>query len=319
MMATDGSLEGIMYAISQRPNIPSVFFRDEFSGLVEMMNKKDYYAGMMETFTKLYDGRTSKRLLRRETIELVDPILVILAGGIKDRILNQLGHDFVSSGFLPRFVFTLAESDINRLRPLGPPSIKTVETRSVLVKRLREMYAFYTRKNVLMVNDVAIESDRIWDIDLDEEAWTLYGRMETKFYEMALATAQPDIVAPMYARLAMSCLKAAALLAAAEGLNDKIVVTRKHLVKAFAFGEQWRLDADNIINNIGRSSSEVMLDSILKIATQKPGVTRSEIMNRLRLNAKDVFSYLDTLEMRGLITVNRGKNKNWTIHSNLKV
>ena len=66
IMATDGSLEGLFTNLSMRPKKPSVFLRDEFSGLIDAMTKKDYMAGMPEMLTKLYDGKFQRRLLRKE-------------------------------------------------------------------------------------------------------------------------------------------------------------------------------------------------------------------------------------------------------------
>src|SRR6201999_3023795 len=64
ILATDGSIEGLMQGLSTRPKRPSIFLRDEFSGLLEMMTKWDYYAGMAEVLTKLYDGKMQKRILK---------------------------------------------------------------------------------------------------------------------------------------------------------------------------------------------------------------------------------------------------------------
>jgi len=57
MLATDGTLEGLLTALSTRPGQTSVFWRDEVSGLFDMIAHKDYYAGFLEMLTKLYDGK----------------------------------------------------------------------------------------------------------------------------------------------------------------------------------------------------------------------------------------------------------------------
>jgi hypothetical protein len=92
VLATDGSIEGLMGALGSRPGQPSIFLRDEFSGLLESMVKKDHYAGMAEMFTKLYDGKMQKRILRKETIEVRDPVLMMFCGGIKNKICGLLTH-----------------------------------------------------------------------------------------------------------------------------------------------------------------------------------------------------------------------------------
>jgi len=55
VLATDGSIEGLLTSLSTRPGRPSIFLRDEFSGLLDQMTKKDYLSGMAELLTKLYD------------------------------------------------------------------------------------------------------------------------------------------------------------------------------------------------------------------------------------------------------------------------
>src|ERR1035437_8263517 len=119
IMATDGSLEGLLTGLAARPGQPSIFLRDEFSGLLEAMVKKDYMAGMAELLTKLYDGTMQRRMLRKEVIEVKDPRLIFYAGGIKNKITSLLTYEQVSSGFMPRFIFITAESDLNKIKPVG--------------------------------------------------------------------------------------------------------------------------------------------------------------------------------------------------------
>src|SRR5690606_32174212 len=121
---------------------PSVFLRDEFSGLLEQMTKKDYMAGMAELLTKLYDGKMQKRILRKETVEVREPILILFAGGIKNKVTRILTHEQVSSGFMPRFIFITAESDISTLKPLGPPTQKTINTGDAIRNELIDIYTF---------------------------------------------------------------------------------------------------------------------------------------------------------------------------------
>jgi len=143
ILATDGSIEGLFQSLSTRPSRSSLFLRDEFSGLLEAMVKKDYYAGMAETLTKLYDGKFQKRVLRREVIEVRDPILNLFAGGIRTKIYELLRYEHVSSGFIPRFMFVAADSDITRLRPLGPPTERNVEARAAIITRLKDLVDHY--------------------------------------------------------------------------------------------------------------------------------------------------------------------------------
>jgi len=98
LLATDGSIEGFMTALSTRPGRTSLFLRDEFTGFMDQMAKKDYMSGFKEFLTKLYDGRTQKRLLRKEEIVIKDPRLVLFAGGIKSKMQRIVTTEDIESG-----------------------------------------------------------------------------------------------------------------------------------------------------------------------------------------------------------------------------
>lgn len=301
MMATDGSIEGLFGALQFRAGRPSIFLRDEFSGLIEQMTKKDYYAGMAETLTKLYDGKYQKRILRRDVIEVRDPVLIIFAGGIKERILQLLQYEHVASGFLPRFVFITAESDLSRIRPLGPPTETTLEGRGELVQRLTDLHAHYTSAQTMEINGKVLAAPADWRATLTPEAWLLYNYFESRMMDAALHAKQPDLMTPMFDRLSKSGLKCAVLLACLR-MESKLVVTEADILKAFSFVEQWRGYALEVVENIGRTSSERTIQNLYRMIKKSEGITRSEIMQHMHLNARDTEQMLMTLEQRGQVS-----------------
>lgn len=310
MMATDGSIEGLFGALQFRPGRPSIFLRDEFSGLIEQMTKKDYYAGMAETLTKLYDGKFQKRILRRDVIEVRDPVLIIFAGGIRERILSLLQYEHIASGFLPRFVFITAESDLSRIRPLGPPTDSTLEGRSELVQRLTELHSFYTSAQSITVNDKVLAAPPEWKAQLTMPAWSLYNHYEASMMEAALKSREPDLITPMFDRLSKSGLKAAVLLACMR-MEDKLVVEESDIMKAFSYVEYWRTCSIEVVENIGRSTSERVIQSVLRMIRKEDGCTRSEVMQRWHLDARSAESILMTLEQRGLLNRRKSGRTEW--------
>lgn len=302
ILATDGSIEGLFTALSMRPSRPSVFLRDEFSGLIEQMVKKDYYAGMAETFTKLYDGKLQKRILRKETIEVRDPVLIIYAGGIKSRILQLLTYEHVASGFLPRFIFITAESDISRLRPLGPPTDRTLGQRGEVETKLRAIHAHYNEQQVTKVNGKQIIQAARWDAELTPQAWARYNKFEADMLELGLKAPNSDLMTPAMDRLAKSGLKAAVLLAASHRLGERITVEESDLIKAFGYVEQWLQHTIEVINNIGRSVQENQITITYDAICRRPGIVKSEIMRNYHYTSRDIGMILDTLEQRGMVT-----------------
>jgi len=302
VLATDGSIEGLFTSLSMRPGRPSIFLRDEFSGLLESITKKDYYAGMAETLTKLYDGKFQKRVLRKDVIEVRDPVLIMFAGGIRERILSLLTYEHVASGFLPRFVFITAESDISRLRPLGPPTAATTSRKEYIVGRLDEMAQHYKQEVHTQISGRTVIVPRTWSAELTPEAWARYNKFEADMLQVGLESFHADVLTPSFDRLAKSGLKCATLIAASRRMEERVVVTEEDLVKAFSYIEQWREHTLFILNNIGTTTQEKNINQIYQAIYRKPGVLRSEIMQFYHLNARDTDNILVTLEQRQQIT-----------------
>lgn len=302
ILATDGSIEGLLQSLSYRPGRASVFLRDEFTGLIEMMGKKDYYAGMMESLTKLYDGKYQKRVLKKEIIEVKDPLLVIFAGGIRDRMESLMDYEHVASGFLPRFVFITAESDVTRLKPLGPPTAAVTEGREKLVDRLSHLFEHYKEQTAPRREDGKTFLGGPVNAELTGDAWVLYNRMETSMLESALTSPIKDTITPMMARLSISGLKAATLLRAInEPSGDRVVVTEDDIIRAFYYVEQWREYALDILGNIGKTARETTLQRLAKTVERTPGVLRSQLMQNYHLSAREADAIFATLEQRGLL------------------
>jgi hypothetical protein len=302
VLATDGSIEGLFTSLSMRPGRPSVFLRDEFSGLLESITKKDYYAGMAETLTKLYDGKFQKRVLRKDVIEVRDPVLIMFAGGIKERVLSLLNYEHVASGFLPRFIFVTAESDLTRLRPLGPPTEATLEGRDRLVDKFTRLAEHYKQVTTVHLDGRTIEAARSFKATLTPDAWMRYNKLESDLLQSGMKGFNADVLTPCFDRLAKSGLKVAVLCAACRAPSDDIVVGVQDIIKAFWYVEQWREHTLNVLNNIGRTTAERQIELVRGAISKHEGITRSELMQKYHLTARDADTIFTTLDQRGQIT-----------------
>jgi uncharacterized protein DUF3987/DNA primase RepB-like protein len=309
ILATDGSIEGLMTSLSLRPGRPSIFLRDEFSGLLEAMTKKDYYAGMAEVFTKLYDGKMQKRVLRKETLEVRDPRLILFAGGIKNKVTGLLTFEQVSSGFMPRFIFITAESDVSKLKPLGPPTVKTDNGRQQILDEMMDLQAFYQTRHITELKGLPgskIEVPSMFEAQLTPDAWVRYNELEIQMLEAGTANEyRADTLTPTYDRLSKSILKAAVLLAASRARAEQIIVGLDDILRAIYYGEQWKIHADDVMSNIGKTTYERQIVNIHKMIWRKPGVSRSTIMQHYHLNAKTTSEIFQTMEQRGILTISR--------------
>lgn len=305
LLATDGSLEGLFVGLTTRPGKPSVFLRDEFSGLLEQMAKRDYLAGMPEMLTKLYDGKVQKRVLRKETLEVKDPRLIIYAGGIKSKTQEILTYEQVASGFLPRFLFITAESDITRVKPLGPPTEKDNSGRDAILAELRDISQHYRQMEVLTLNGIQIPGGtKIWKARLTEDAWVRYNQLEGLLNRLGVQAPSPEVYTPLYDRLGKSILKVAILLSASrQRPNEDLVVEASDIVHAAFYGEQWRAYAKEIILNVGKGKDERQLDMIYNHIRRSggTGLSRAALMQNFHLDARMADRVFITLEQRGLV------------------
>lgn len=313
VLATDGSIEGLMTSLSMRPGRASIFLRDEFSGLLDAMTRKDYYAGMAETFTKLYDGKFQKRILRKDIIEVKDPILIFFAGGIKGKTLSLVTHEQVASGFIPRFVFVMAESDVSKLKPLGPPTDRSMGERDRILTYMHRLYSHYAQGKVLTVNGSVKSTMKRFDARLTPEAWARYNKFEADLLDLGLKSDHPDLTTPTMDRLAKSGLKASVLLSASRQLVDSVVVEEQDIVRAFYYVEQWRPNSIELLENIGKSALEKDIDLVYGAIQRQPNVMRSKLMRDYHLTKRDADLIIDTLDQRGLISrVRSGKSERYS-------
>lgn len=308
ILATDGSVEGLMQGLSTRPRRPSIFLRDEFSGLLEMITKKDYYAGMAEVLTKLYDGKLQKRILRKEEITVRDPILLILAGGIRNRVQGLLTHEHVSSGFIPRFIFVTAESDTSRLRPLGPPTVKDLGNRDILIRRMEGMVEHYGESRAVHIKALGqrLQEEKRVRAELTPEAWGRYNLLEQDLLESGLDSEKPELMTPLFDRLAKNTLKAAVLIAAARQVGGEgVTVELIDILHAIRYAKQWRAYSIEIVNGIGKTTYERDLERILGAIIKRPGISRAALMQSYHLTAQQANQAFDTLMQRGQVSMTR--------------
>ena len=302
MMATDGSLEGLLVGLRDRPSRPSIFLRDEFTGLLEAIAHKDYMAGFAEQLTKLYDGDSLKRLLRKETIDIRDPVFLMYVGGTKSRTQMLLNEEMVMSGFLPRFIIISAEPDLNSIKPVGPPIQLDIEARDLMKNELIDMFSHYSRTTEIKRNGSVVGyAPYEFNVVLTPEAWSRYNELESMMTKAAIEGGL-DHLTPMYDRLSKSTLKCAMLIAASRQRGDKVVVELADLLHAIYYSKGWHAYASEIINGIGKPYDERLMMKILEtIRNATHGVTRSELMTMFMLDSKKADLVFGTLEQRRTI------------------
>lgn len=302
-LATDATVEGILSGLRDRPGQPSIFHRDEFAGLLDAIANKDYMAGFAEQLTKLYDGDNVKRLLRKETIHVRDPRFIMFAAGIKDKIQALITEEQVMSGFIPRFIIITADADLKNLRLTRPPEKETgQEARELLRNELLDIYNHYVQPRPLMkdgkvIGSMPAESEAV----MTHKAWERYNQFEQQMMDSAVKSGL-NYLMPVNVRLTVSTLKAAVLIAASRKREPQLVVDEQDVIHAIYYAQRWREYASEIVNGIGKSHDERLIDRIISYVSSSPmGATRAELMRVFRLDVKKADLIFGTMVQRNML------------------
>ena len=318
VVATDGSVEGMLTALASRPSQVSVFYKDEISGFIDSINRKDYLAGMPETLTQLYDvPEFFTRRLRKETITVTNPVFIFFGGGIRDKMYALLNDEHILSGFLPRFLIVGGDADLSKMRPTGPLAPAIDDKRRQLRERLVHLHTLYNQDMVIELPEAGtlLKVPTQTEVVLTDEAWGYFQTTEMLLAKAASESGASMVAQPTFGRLAWSAFKMAMLFAACrqEPVEGKITVELSDLQAAMYYVQKWGVHTIDLILNVGRTANQRVITKIYEHVRRRPGCTRSEISRMHHLSKKELDVILDTLIDRGQVRVQKVGN-GWTVH-----
>lgn len=317
LLATDGSIEGLLTELSARDNLPSVFVRDEFTSLVAGVKKKDYMAGMLTDLCGLYDGGRVKRRLRKDVIEIRKPIFLLFAGGVETKMLELLSHEDITSGFIPRFLPIFGTTSVSELDLIGKRRTRSFKAKDDLVAELQEIVAAVsTDKPIIRVPGMR-ESVGVAppiEVELSDESWDRLKEAQRYLLEMADNHDSRDLLLPCTERLIVNILKVASLIAASrmrpvhEGV---MTIEYDDLMMALYYGRSWLDHLLRIVTRVGRDPFDGKTHQVLDYITKQGerGINRAAILRNFRLSARDAEEILKTLTERDEI-INEGGSDN---------
>jgi hypothetical protein len=316
LMATDGSPEGLLSELSYRDGKVSLFHRDEITGFIDSARTKEYLAGLLESMTRLYDGRREKRILRRDTIEVKDPRFIILCGGIQSKMQQIVSVEHIQSGFIPRFLIVSGSTTSDQMRPIGPPPNSReggYDPREDILKELFDIGAFWMPtkkvevKNVGPLKKKVAKSDVKMEMSATPEAWARIRQLQNDATKLGEKSVSPDVYTPIYARLADSVIKIAMLLT---GADQRTVIEYQDVCQAISYSDMWLNSAQEFARGVEEQPDfnpwERKLKKIITYITQrhKDGeiTSRANVMRRFHVKGgRDIENIETTLKERGMI------------------
>lgn len=318
IVATDGSAEGLLTALAARPKMTSMYYRDEITGFLESIKRKDFLAGMPETLTQLYDvPKFMTRTLRKGSISIQEPVFIFFGGGIRDKTYFLIEEEMFYSGFIPRFLVVTGYTDMDRVRRTGPPLVDAHgDMRDNLRSTFQALYNTYAQNEVqVQAGDQMFTINRETEAILTNEGWDLFGQFEEKLIASASESPFSTIALPCFQRMAFSLLKLAVLFGAARQEPDgdsKITIGTQDLNNSAYFIQRWGIHMVDLIRNSGHTKEENAVRAVMRTVQRHPGIGRSLLMQRHHLNARQMEEIAKTLEQRGVIEiVRKGRGQNF--------
>lgn len=320
LMATEGSPEGLLSELSHRDGQIALFHRDEIAEWIDAVIKKDYLGGMVGLFCKIYDGGIEKRVLRKEAINVMDPNMVIMSGGIKSKMEEIVTMDHIRSGFLPRFIMVTGNTKLEDLRPIGPPKRIDFTKRDPREEIVEELYKIVThylpgdnpqKVEISGVIKMTKGHPTRQELTATDEAWQRITQLNYDATVFGIHSTNPEIYAPLYARLSNSVIKVAMLLA---GARQSLTIELADVVKAIYYSDKWLATITEFAKALETAPDmdkwEKKADKILNyIKKQHPEpVTKTEMMRHFRVKAKECDDLEKTLIQRGFIRINTVHN-----------
>jgi len=307
ILGSDASVEGLLTDLSQRPKMVSIFYRDEVSGFFDSIQRKDYLAGMHETMTKMYDVPPYIiRSLKKDKYIITEPIFIFFGGGVADKMYSLTTENYFTSGFMPRFLIMRGYGDLDRIRPLGPPTGDNTSKRDEILSTFRAYYEMYTncqREMILPNGDRMLTTPDI-SVEFTPEMWERCARIEMDLVRAAHDSPEANKALPSFNRLYVSLLKLTMLLAASRQEPTEDLVVRaemRDLLCAAKYIQKWGIHTVDIVRNSGVAADESKLMTIYRSIEKHPGVLRSDIMQRHRVNAPTMDVIETTLVQRSMI------------------
>lgn len=228
--------EGLENALLEKPGRSSLIHRDEVQGLFKEINGKNYMAGLNDMLTALYDGKVMGK--KRATgdsknIRGVHTNFALYLMGIVSKITDILTLEDFQSGFLARFIHVIGEapertreSEWLEQAPINEMLVGDDRFRGMVKHLLRARTAWYTRLGGFDTIGIRVHDD----------AWRRWNDAKWDLLQAVLQHDRAEVLEAGVERLSFSILKAAALIAMADGRDT---VSMQDVVSALQYGEGW--------------------------------------------------------------------------------
>lgn len=280
----DPSPSALSAVLIERDGKPSLFHNDEADGqIAKMKQEKGYQVGLIKQLTELYEGEVPK-MLRTMSKDVSNrratSMFSIHFMGTFDGITDVLEPEDWMSGFLPRFIWAIGEESERtrdslywKFRKPGAPGERDP-------KLMQKQWAAQFRSTINRISP----SGEMTELEVDDAVHERLVTMKERMYEIAGELREMrERIEPTVGRMANSILKAACLVALAQGRRR---VEMKDALVAMLDAEEWFGNAIYMVTATDASKFTRRVAAIETMALERGGEILMEQVYRLAPGSK---------------------------------
>ena len=298
----DFTTEGLNTLLGERADKVTFAHRDEIDGFLEEMTQKSYMAGTKQAMTAMYDGRLSpkwraadKKAAAEAKPEHKEVIFNFLGVGIPEALASKLNIKDIQSGFLPRFLFCIGDTqpwnpDAERVQQAEDPSMFSRSKQDPTVATFMNEFMLGrskwggSRENFIMLSDEAADRLTQWSIDAAK---------------LTRELGMFDVLNPGRERMRYSMWRAAALLSMHKGEETVSELTMLHVIKQ---AEDWFSDLIRMTSMVSDSEFTSVADEIEEFIAMGDDDRRNMTEVYRKFGRKSVVDeYVDNLVAQGRV------------------
>lgn len=309
ILTSDTTPESLLDKLAERPNMSSLYDRDEAQQLVaDIKGGKGYMKGFFETLNELYDGWAHGRLRKDKTTQDTQVNFVQYLMGIRSQIQENLELSDFISGWGPRNIFVRGDApprtrENSRLKQGIPGQHGSVD---------KELHALADQLTVARDywENIA-DRENPYMMLFEDDAWIRQTDLEWDLKEYFKDHPRFNVLKPSLDRLSINVMKVSILFAMMEG---RMKVRMSDVINARYYAAQWVEDLVIVVEGVNETMYRRDLDALEKFIIENEGfVTYAKALRWATTNGqrkKDFIELIEVLQETEVIDiVEDGKGK----------
>lgn len=305
----DFTSEGLTKALADRGTKVSLLMRDEVDGLFRELLVKNYMSGVAETLTALYDGEVRRSLRATQGAGQnikTDTVFNFVGTGTDKAVSEVLTVKQFHSGFMIRPLWAIADAPPWR----AENEHLIMADDDVYVKDPKPEEFVDKFKRMVMKMDLPADGSAR-QIGISKEALHRLHRWQDESHALIDGVKNQEYIDPSRQRMAVSMLKAAALLAV-HGGSHKIEI--QHVLPVIYQSEFWFKDMVRMVNSVASSEFEGKVNAVESFISSKEDqrAVKSKVYHHFAsFTVGQVDEFIRSLQEQGRIKVTRQDDKQY--------